>query len=242
MRRNTAFSIAVFTAAVITPSTVIASSGSAAWAATGSTRITNIAHLDSTIKDAIDSGFLVPPGPSKATAKFKVPKLTCTSAFTGIVPGVFLGVEFGGITAGEVQMYCLNGSPTYEAQYTLNNVVTSLFPVQPGDTMIVAASESSDETQVSVKDVTSHQSNEASQPSGDGVFNPLIGTIGVADNGVPGGVPKFKTLPFTSVSVGGKSLGSFKPVAVDRYSGKILQLEPSAITGGNAFNMLFKHS
>jgi len=75
-----------------------------------------------------------------------------------------------------------------------------------------------------------------------GVFTPLIGTIGVADNGVPGGVPKFKTLPFTSVSVGGKSLGSLKPVAVDRYSGKILQLEPSAITGGNAFNMLFKHS
>jgi hypothetical protein len=192
------------------------------------------------IKTDDDAGYVTPPGSSTIKATFKVPHVTCTSTNSGVFPGAFaFGLsDFSGAAAG---VWCISGQATYEALNFINNTQTDLFTVNPNDTVTVTVSETATKTLVTLKDVTTGSAASTPGPGG-GVTSTLAGTVNASINGVDVGVPKFKSDSFTAVSIGGHPLGSVKPTEVERVNGKTVQLVPTAITGGNAFSVVFKHT
>lgn len=141
-------------------------------------------------------------------------------------------------------LMCENGQVIYDAGVTINNAQTVVFTVKPGDTLVVTISATTNKTSATVRDVTAGLSRTVSGAGGNNT-QALVGDGGVYFSGIPGpveGVPRFKSYPVSSASVGGRALGSVHPVRVERVKGKTVQLVPTAITGGNAFKVVFKHT
>jgi len=204
-------------------------------------------HLASALKSPDLAGYAVTPSKLiSAKATIKIPSITCApSGNSGIAPGVYLFGGYSGYSGAFAGADCENGQVTYDAYITINGTQTTVFAVRPGNTVVVSISESSSKTSATVHDVTTGQRNSLSGAGsdktqvlvGDGGF--FFGSLGLNDLG---GVPKFKSYSVNSVSVGGRALGSVQPVLVERVKGSTLQLLPSAITGGNAFKVAFKHT
>jgi Peptidase A4 family len=195
------------------------------------------------IQEVASAGWLAPPGPSTVSATFKIPHISCTSANVGIAPGAYLNVGIGGGFSGAgVSEYCENGQLTDEAYSVINSTQTALFTVNLGDTMAVSISETlKGGTSEKVTDVTTG-ATASPTGAGGGPTGVFAGTLGIVINGSYLGVPTFTNVPFSAVRIGGKTLGSVKPAELERVSGKTVQLVPSAITGGTAFKVLFKHN
>jgi hypothetical protein len=204
-------------------------------------------HLASALRSPDLAGYAVTPStPITAKATIKIPSITCApSGASGIAPGVYLFGGYSGYSGAFAGALCGNGQVTYNAYITINGTQTTVFAVQPGNTVVVSISETSSKTSATVHDVTTGQlkslsgvgSDKTQVFVGDGGW--FIGSLSL-NNLV--GVPRFKSYPVNSVSVGGQALGSVQPALVERVKGSTLQLLPSAITGGNAFKVAFKHT
>jgi hypothetical protein len=204
-------------------------------------------HLASALKSPDLAGYAATPSTLiSATATLKFPSVTCArSGDSGIAPGVYLYGGYNGYSGAFAAVDCQSGQATYDAYITINGSQATVFAIKPGNTVAVSISETSTKTSATVHDVTTGQRKSLSGAGsdktqvlvGDGGF--FFGGLGLNDLG---GVPRFKSYPFSSVSVGGQALGSVHPVLVERVKRSTLQLLPSAITGGNAFKMAFKHT
>jgi hypothetical protein len=203
-------------------------------------------HLTSGLKSGGFAGYAVTPSNViSAEATIKIPSIKCApSGDSGIGPGVYLtGPNSGQDAAGGV-LYCENGQVTYDAGIEINGTETTPFTVKPGNTLVVSVSETTNKTSATVHDVTTGMSKSLSG-AGNNKTQALVGDAGVYFDGIEGpvaGVPTFTSYPVSSVSVGGHALGSVHPVPVERVKGKTVQLVPTAITGGNAFMVVFKHT
>ena len=115
------------------------------------------------------------------------------------------------------------------------------FSVRPGDTITVSATDTTSASSATITDKTT-KATDTIKGAGDGATAAYAGTDGVETNGtIRDGIPRFTSVAFTSVSVGGRSLASVKPSEVERVNGKTVQLLPTAMTGGTAFKVVFKH-
>jgi len=199
-------------------------------------------QVTSGLKNPELAGYAVTPSALvTAKATIKIPLLACApSGETGIAPGVWLD-GFDGWSGAYALQYCTNGQVTYDAAAAINTAQTILFTVKPGDTIVVSVSQTAGKSVATVHDLTSGMSKTLSGAGGDAT-QALVGDGGVTFGGVLGGVPRFKSYPVSSASVGGQPLGSAHPVSVERVKGKTVQLMPTAITGGNAFKVVFKHT
>lgn len=230
-------------AAVVTGSASLAGAATspATSPAAGFAAVRNSPLALAVIKSDTFAGYEPAAGPATAKATFKVPAITCTSASTGISPGVqFDGID--GIDSGAAALiFCSNGQATYYAHLVIGATQTNPFTVQPGDTLTVTASDATTETSATVKDVTTGSTDTASGP-GEGALSAYAGIFDVGANGAEWGVPTFMKVPFSLVRAGGHALGLTRPAEVERVNGTTVQLVPTAITGGNAFAVLFKHN
>ena len=203
-------------------------------------------QLTSGLKSTSFAGYAATPSTLvSAKATIKIPLLSCAaSGDTGISPGVWLTGLASSFSGAFGLLFCENGQVTYDAAVTINGAQTALFTVKPGDTLVVSVSSTTSKTSATVRDVTAGLSKTVSG-TGNDKTQALVGDGGVYFSGISGpvgGVPKFKSYPVSSVSVGGRALGLVHPVPVERVNGKIVQLVPTAITGGNAFKVVFKHT
>jgi hypothetical protein len=205
------------------------------------------AQMTSGLKSINFAGYTATPSTLvSAKATIKIPSITCASSGdTGIAPGVWLaGLGQPPFSGAIGLLYCENGQVTYDAAIIINGTQTVPFAVKPGDTLVVSISATTTETSATVRDVTAGLSKTVSGTGGNKT-QAFVGDGGVSFSGVGGpvaGVPRFKSYPVSSVSVGGQALGSVHPVSVERVNGKIVQLLPTTITGGNAFKVVFKHT
>jgi hypothetical protein len=192
------------------------------------------------IKTVNSVGYVAGPGYHSAKVTFKVAKVTCPSVDAAYLPGAFVnGPDFGNSGAMVVE-WCHNGQLLYYAQSEINNVFSTLYNVVPGDTITASVSETVGGTLVTVADHTSGATQTVTGPGG-GETSAWIGASAGTD-GAQIDVPAFKPDPFTNATIGGKPLGSVHPAEMEMVSGAIVRVEPSAITGGSAFKMVFKHN
>jgi hypothetical protein len=193
------------------------------------------------------AGYQSSVAPTKATVAFKLPALTCTSTYSGIVPNVtFTNFTTGNFTSGGVYVQCVNGQPNYAALIEINNRFS--FPTQTmnaGDAIKVSLVVSSTATTVTIADVTTKGKvkDTVSGPGGGGSFTGMsAGDSAVGSPPAP--VPQFTTLSLSGITVNGTSLGSHGPLfGSDMYSGTTLQIKAGKLNlAGTGFVTTFVHT
>ena len=190
-------------------------------------------------------------GSTSVVAKFEVPKLICTSQFTGIGPGAFLIAgpsdrhvfDFAGLILG-----CTNGQPDNTEALLINNVEYDFTrPFYPGDEMMVQLTINPTTTVVQLSDLTGGNAFVLTRVGRGGSANlELVGEDAVLDAAtneqLP--IPNFGTLPFTSVSIGGNPVGLVGPTLYNmQTAGRVVQITTGPVlgTGKDAFDSVFKH-
>lgn len=197
------------------------------------------------IKTGNFAGYAVAPGPFMGQAHFKVPKVTCTSANSGVLSGVFL-VGPGGLNSqAGIAADCTGGKASYFVYFIINNVRTNSLTVKPGDSVTVTASEIVDGanlgTALRVHDGTSGAAPFLTGPGG-GVTGVLVGCGQETVGGTRVGVAKFTSILFKNVVFGRVALGAAGPVAAEMVIGTTVQMVPTAIVLGDEFNVVFMHT
>lgn len=182
---------------------------------------------------------------TSSAAHFKVPALSCTSAFRGITP--VAGVEVGGgssYSAAFLFTGCRGGKAVYFPAVVVNGRETNYTaaPFHAGNVVAVATKVTTKGTTVSVTDTTTGVTKKRTGPGA----SPSAAYVGDSDwvsNGTVLGVPNFGTLTFTNCSVDGKALARSHPARYQRVSGSVLQIATGALaSAGTAFPTHYKHA
>lgn len=180
-----------------------------------------------------------------SAAQFKVPALSCTSAFRAITP--VAGVEtnnFTSYSSAFLFVGCHSGKAVYFPSLVVNGTETdySTTPLAAGDVIKVSTKVTTGTT-VQVTDVTKGITKKLTGPAAS-PSAAYIADSAWYNNTTLLGVPKFGTITFTHCLVDGKSLGSASPTRVQRVtSSHVVQITTGALTsGGTTFATHFKHS
>jgi hypothetical protein len=143
--------------------------------------------------------------------------------------------------------FCQGGSPDYFAWYEVypnEPIIQIPKPVMPGDAFSASAtSVSSTSFKLVISDSTQNWTFKTTQTqSGAQLSSAEV----IAEAPSSGGVlplADFGTVHFTSSMVDGQSLGSFSPTKIVMVtSSGTVKAHPSALSGGTAFSVTWKHS
>jgi hypothetical protein len=184
---------------------------------------------------------------SSAATNFTVPTLDCgtTGASTGIVFGSGIySAESNWVSAGGVVAECQGGVPVYTAQVIIDNDVTDLSVTPAAGDAISTSVSVTDQTQVTVDDITQNSSNTMTVPGGSVATYLLLGGD-IDRNPAVSGIPNFGTVKFTNASFNGKAAGKNTGVKIaDLYnSAKVLMASSSQLNNkGNKFSLKFVNS
>jgi Peptidase A4 family len=181
------------------------------------------------------------------SANWKQPTASCASATT--YSSFWVGLD--GYSSNTVEQTgtsadCSGGTPRYYAWYEMypKFPVNLSIAVRPGDSM--SGSVTTDgaghftlhihngttggdfvTTQTSKKARLSSAEAIAEAPSGSGGVLPLT---------------NFGTASFSAVTVNGQAIGAFNPDKIDMVGNGFTKASTSALSGGNAFSVTWKHS
>lgn len=193
-------------------------------------------------------------GPKTAksvTAEYKVPKLKCGSATTGVGPiAVFATGKSTApnFNASGLLMECSGGKQVMEAAVEVNGTAkTGTVPPVVGDLIQVTITSSTTKTTATVKDLTKgHTFTVTKSGKGAAPVQELIidDSLSVGTTQAP--MANFGKMTFTSAAVSGKAIGTVTPrVQVNMQTKKkVLQILAGPITGAkkNMFTNTWKHS
>ena len=181
------------------------------------------------------------------SANWKQPTASCTSATT--YSSFWVGLD--GYSSNTVEQTgtsadCSGGSPRYYAWYEMypKFPVNLSIAVRPGDSMSASVTTNGAgqftlhihngttggdfvTTQTSKKARLSSAEAIAEAPSGSGGVLPLT---------------NFGTASFSAVTVNGQAIGVFNPDKIDMVGNGFTKASTSALSGGNAFSVTWKHS
>ena len=196
------------------------------------------------------AGYAATGGPfTKVSAKWTQPSVKCSSTNTYSV--FWVGLD--GFNSSTVEQtgsagFCQGGSPVYFAWYEVypkEPIIEINKPVKPGDAFSASAtSVTSTSFKLIISDSTQHWTYKTTQTL-TGAALSSAEVIAEAPSNSGGVLPlaDFGTVHFTSSMVNGKSLGSFSPTEIVMVtSGGTVKAQPSALSGGTAFSVTWKHS
>jgi hypothetical protein len=184
---------------------------------------------------------------SAAATNFTVPVLNCgtTSADTGIVFGSGIySAESNWVSAGGVVAECQSGAPVYTAQMIIDNQVTNLSVTPAAGDAISTSVSITDQTQVTVDDITQNSTNTVTVPGGSVATYLLLGGD-IDRNPSVSGIPNFGKVKFTNASFNGKAVGKNAGVKIASLynSAKVLMASSSQLNAkGNKFSVKFVNS
>jgi hypothetical protein len=181
---------------------------------------------------------------TSSAAQYKVPNLSCTSAFRGITP--VAGVEvnsFASYSSAFLFVGCHNGKAAYFPALVVNGSETNYAtPVAAGNLIKVSTTVTTTGTTVQVQNVTTGITEKL---TGAGA-SPSAAYVGDSDwvnNGTLLGVPSFGTLAFTHCLIDGTALAGSSPAQYQRVNGSIVQIATGALSSaGTVFATHYKHS
>lgn len=230
-------------------------SASAASAKPPSDRATHFSSLpvfinNTTTKSQNWAGYAATGGPfTKVSAKWKEPSVTCGSSNTYSVFWVGLdGFNSNTVEQTGTAGFCQGGSPVYFAWYEVfpkEPIIEINKPVMAGDAFSASATEvTSTSFKLVISDSTQRWTFKTTQTI-TGAQLSSAEVIAEAPSNQNGVLPlaNFGTMKFTSSMVDKKSLGSFSPTEIVMVtSGGTVKAQPSALSGGTAFSVTWKHS
>lgn len=192
-----------------------------------------------------------PKAAKSVTAEYKVPKLKCTSAATGVGP---IAVLTTGTTSAQtfnaagLLMECMSGKQVMQAAVQVGaKAKGGTVPPVVGDLIQVTITSSTTKTTATVKDLTKgHTFTVTLSGKGAASVQELIIDDALANGTTQIPLANFGKNTFTSAAVSGKAIGTVTPrVAVNMQTKKkVLQILAGPITGAkkNTFTNTWKHS
>jgi len=250
--RTPALAVTIGVAAVVAPVLSLVAPAQAATAGHGGSALAS-AHTRavSVINSDHFAGYEANVTAGSATtsaAQFKIPALTCTSAFRAITPVAGVSVTFNNAatySSAFLFVGCQNGKALYFPALVINGTETNYNTTHlaAGDVIKVSTKVTTAGTTVQVADVTKSITKKLTGPAASPT-SAYIADSGWYINGSPLGVPKFGTLTFSHCSVDGKTLASAHPTKVQRVnSSNVVQITTGALSpAGTAFATHFKHA
>jgi len=192
-----------------------------------------------------------PKAAKSVTAKYKVPKLKCGSASTGVGPIVVFATgksTAANFNAAGLIMECSSGKQIMQAAVVVDGVAKAgtLAPVV-GDLIQVTITSSTTKTTATTKDLTKgHTFTVTKSGKGAAPLQELIIDDSLANGSTQLKLANFGKMAFTSAAVSGKAIGTVTPrTQVNmQTSKKVLQILAGPITGTkkNMFTNTWKHS
>ena len=184
---------------------------------------------------------------STVSATWKQPSASCTSATT--YSSFWVGLDGDGSTTVEqtgTDADCSGGTPRYYAWYEMypKFPVNLSMPVRAGDT--IAASVTTDgkgNFTLTIRNTTTGRSFSTTQRLKHARLASAE-VIAEAPSSSGGVLPlaNFGTVGFSAAMVNGQAIGSFHPDRINMVSGSITKASTSALSGGTAFSVTWKHS
>ena len=192
-----------------------------------------------------------PKAAKSVTAEYKVPKLKCGSAASGVGPIVVLTTgttSAQNFNAAGLVMECTGGTAAMQAAVEVGPKVKvgAVAPVA-GDLIQVTVTASTAKTTATVKDLTTgHTFTVTLSGKGGASVQELIIDDSLANGSTQIPLANFGKMTFTSAAVSGKAIGTVTPRnAVNMQNAKnVLQIQAGPITGANKnmFTNTWKHS
>jgi hypothetical protein len=185
---------------------------------------------------------------TSVSASWTQPSVTCSSKTT--YSSFWVGLDGDGSNSVEQtgsEGDCQGGRAVYYAWYEMypKYPVTINHPVHPSDSMSASVTAGSNSSfKLVISDSTQGWSYQTTQKL-VGAALASAEAIAEAPSSISGVLPlaNFGKVNFSSTMVNGKSIGSFNPQEiVMETSGGIVKAQPSALSGGTAFSVTWKHS
>jgi hypothetical protein len=181
------------------------------------------------------------------SATWKQPSASCTSATA--YSSFWVGLDGDGSTTVEqtgTDADCSGGAPRYYAWYEMypKFPVNLSMPIRSGDT--ITASVTTDGKggfTLTIGDTTTGRSFSTTQRLKHARLASAE-VIAEAPSSSGGVLPlaNFGTVGFSAAMVNGQAIGSFRPDRINMVSGSITKASTSALSGGTAFSVTWKHS
>jgi Peptidase A4 family len=181
------------------------------------------------------------------SASWRQPTASCTSATT--YSSFWVGLD--GYSSNTVEQTgssadCSGGTPRYYAWYEMypKFPVNLSIAVRAGDSMSASVTtDGSGHFTLHIHNgttggdfVTSQTSKKARLSSAEAIAEAPSGSGGVLP------LTNFGTASFSAVTVNGQAIGSFNPDKIDMVGNGFTKASTSALSGGNAFSVAWKHS
>ncbi|MFC5906342.1 G1 family glutamic endopeptidase [Streptacidiphilus monticola] len=179
-------------------------------------------------------------------ASWVQPAASCTSSTT--YSSFWVGIDGDGSNSVEQtgsEVDCSGGSPQYYSWYEMYPAYPVNFSntVRAGDHFTASVTEASGgKFTLTLSDTTQGWTRTVSKTySGAALASAEV--IAEAPSSSTGVLPltNFGTVNFTSATVNGQNIGNFSPDQINMASGSTTKATTSALSGGNAFSVTWKH-
>lgn len=184
---------------------------------------------------------------TSVSASWKQPTASCTSQTT--YSSFWVGLDGDGSSTVEqtgTSADCSSGSPRYYAWYEMypKFPVNLSLAIRPGDSISGSVTtDGSGRFTLTIRNVTTGASFTTTQTlkrarlaSAEAIAEAPSSSGGVLP------LTNFGTVSFSSVTVNGQAIGAFNPDRIDMVSGGVTKASTSALSGGTAFSVTWKHS
>jgi hypothetical protein len=184
---------------------------------------------------------------TSVSASWTQPTASCTSQTT--YSSFWVGLDGDGSNTVEqtgTDADCSGGQPSYYAWYEMypKFPVNLSMAVRPGDSMSASVTTSGNgRFTLTINNNTTHASYQTTQTLKRASLASAE-VIAEAPSSSGGVLPltNFGTANFAAATVNGQSIGTFNPDKIDMVSGGVTKATTSALSGGTAFSVTWKHS
>jgi hypothetical protein len=210
-----------------------------------------LAHTLAATSTGFGGWAFAPKAAKSVTAEYKVPKLKCGSAASGVGPIAVLTTGTSTaqtFNAAGLLMECSGGKAIMEAAVVVGaKQKAGSVPPVTGDLIQVTITSSTAKTTATVKDLTKgHTFTVTLSGKGAATVQELIIDDALMNGTKQAPLANFGAMAFTSAAVSGKAIGTVTPsTAVNMQTKKkVLQIQAGPITGAkkNTFTNTWKHS
>jgi hypothetical protein len=184
---------------------------------------------------------------TSVSASWTQPTASCTSQTT--YSSFWVGLDGDGSNTVEqtgTDADCSGGQPSYYAWYEMypKFPVNLSMAVRPGDSMSASVTTSGNgRFTLTINNNTTHATYQTTQNLKRASLASAE-VIAEAPSSSGGVLPltNFGTANFAAATVNGQSIGTFNPDKIDMVSGGVTKATTSALSGGTAFSVTWKHS
>jgi hypothetical protein len=187
---------------------------------------------------------------TSVSASWVEPTARCTSesTFASFWDGID-GFNTNSVEQNGTSVDCSGGIASYFAWYEMfpANPVNYGNTVRPGDHFTASVTDSGTSFTLTISDVTrgwSHTQHKSSARAQKGSAEVIAEAPSLcsATSCTVAPLTNFGTVNFTASVANGTSIGSLAPISITMAAGRVVEAQPSALSGGRNFSVVWHHN